>query len=96
MKKLLLSAIVLVAMSCSSNNDESSSSESTNTITTDCNCGKIVRSGVFSIVTTPGSPTSTTTFTSYVVLNNCSNLERTYQVSGSHQSTYPVGKYICN
>jgi hypothetical protein len=31
-----------------------------------------------------------------VVLNNCSNLERTYQVSGNQTSTYPVGKYICN
>jgi hypothetical protein len=95
MKKLLLSAIVLIAMSCSSN-DESSSSNVTDPITTDCDCGRIVRSGAFNVVNTPGSPTPTTTFTTYVVLNNCSNLERTYQVSGNQTSTYPVGKYICN
>lgn len=95
MKKLLLSAIVLITMSCSSN-DESSSSNVTDPITTDCDCGRIVRSNTFTIVNTPESPTPTTTFTTYVVLNNCSNLERTFQVNGNQTSTYPVGKYICN
>ena len=95
MKKLLLSAIVLVVMSCSSN-DESSNSNVTDPITIDCDCGRIVRSNAFNVVGSPGAGAPVNTFTSYVVLNNCSNLERTYQVNGNQTSTYPVGKYICN
>ena len=94
MKKLLL-VVTIMTLSCSSNNTPAVV-PAADTTTTDCNCGRIVRSGAFTIVNTPGSPTPTTTFTTYVVLNNCSNLERTYQVSGNQQATYPVGKYICN
>ena len=93
MKKLLL-VITIMTLSCSSN--DTPAAPAADTTTTDCNCGRIVRSGAFTTVNTPGSPTPTTTFTTYVVLNNCSNLERTFQVNGNQQATYPVGKYICN
>lgn len=87
MKKLLLSSLVLFAVSCS--NDDSNSSSN------NCNCGRVVRCSSFNMVNPVGSPTPTTTFTTFVVLNNCSNLETTYNVNGNQTSVHPVGSQYC-
>lgn len=95
MKKIVLSVFFFgLIVSCSSNDDSTPTPADPNT--TDCDCGRIVRSNTFTIVNTPESPTPTTTFTTYVVLNNCSNLESTTNVNGNQLSAYPVGRYICN
>lgn len=88
MKKLLLSSLLLFAVSCS--NDDSNSSSSN-----DCDCGRVVRCSSFNMVNPVGSPTPTTTFTTFVVLNNCSNLETTYNVNGNQTSVHPVGSQYC-
>lgn len=88
MKKLLLSAAVLFAIACS--NDDENNSSSTN-----CDCGRVVRCSSFNVVNPVGSPTPVSTFTTFVVLNNCSNLERTYTVNGNQTSIHPVGSQYC-
>jgi hypothetical protein len=71
MKKLLLSAIVLVAMSCSSNDDSSSS----DTPALDCNCDRVVEATTFNVVGTPQNPTMNYA-TSYVTINDCTGVQR--------------------
>ncbi len=88
MKKLLLSSLALFAIACS-NDDENNGSS------TDCDCGRIVRCSSFNVVNAPGSPTPVSTFTTFVVLNNCSNLERTYNVNGNQTNIYRVGSQYC-
>lgn len=87
MKKLLLCALALGVFGCSK--DDSSSSS------TSCNCGRVVRCTAFTIVNPVGSSTPTTTTTTFVVLNNCSNVESTYNVSGNQTSSHPVGSQYC-
>jgi len=88
MKKLLLCAMALFTIGCS--NDDSNSSSST-----DCDCGRVVRCSSFTMVNPVGSATPTTTFTTFVVLNNCSNLEQTYNVNGNQTAVHPVGSQYC-
>ncbi len=71
MKKLLLSAIVLVAMSCSSNDDSSS----TNEPVLDCNCNRVVEATTFNVVGTPQNPAMNFA-TYYVTINDCTGVQR--------------------
>jgi len=89
MKKLLLSSLVLFAIACS-NDDENNGSSST-----DCDCGRIVRCSSFNVVNAPGSPTPVTTFTSFIVLNNCTYRETTHTVNGNQTNIYRVGSQYC-
>jgi len=81
MKKILLSAIVLVAMSCSSNDDSSSS----DTPALDCNCDRVVEANTFNVVGTPESP-AINYHTIYTTINDCTGIQR----QKNHTSTsYP-------
>jgi hypothetical protein len=71
MKKLLLSAIVLVAMSCSSNDDSSS----TNEPVLDCNCNRVVEATTFNVIGTPQNPAMNFA-TYYVTINDCTGVQR--------------------
>jgi hypothetical protein len=71
MKKLLLSAIILVAMSCSSNDDSSS----TNEPVLDCNCNRVVEATTFNVVGTPQNPAMNFA-TYYVTINDCTGVQR--------------------
>lgn len=74
MKKLLLGTMALFFMSCSNDDDNNGSTS------TDCDCGRITMSSSFNVVNPVGSPTPVTTFTSFVVLNNCTYRETTHTV----------------
>lgn len=89
MKKLLLCSLAVIAMACSNDDDNNSSSS------TDCDCGKIVRCSSFNVVNAPGSPTPVSTFTSFVVLNNCTYRETTHTVNGNQTNVYRVGTQYC-
>ena len=70
MKKLLLSAIVLVAMSCSSNSDDASQ-----TVAEDCNCDRVVEATTFNVVGTPQNP-AMNYYTAYTTINDCTGVQR--------------------
>ena len=91
MKKLLLCSLVIIAMACSNDGDNDISSSSS----TDCNCGRVTMCSSFNVVNPVGSPTPVSTFTSFVVLNNCTYRETTYNVNGNQTSNYPVGSQYC-
>jgi hypothetical protein len=69
MKKLLLLAIVLVAMSCSSNDDSS------DTPALDCNCDRVVEATTFNVVGTPQNP-AMNYYTAYTTINDCTGVQR--------------------
>lgn len=90
MKKLLLCSLAIIAMACSNNDDDNNGSTSTN-----CNCGRVTMCSSFNVVNPVGSPTPVSTFTSFVVLNNCTYRETTYNVNGNQTSAHPVGSQYC-
>jgi hypothetical protein len=49
----------------------------------------------FNVVNPVGSPTPVSTFTSFVVLNNCTYRETTYNVNGNQTAAHPVGSQYC-
>ena len=89
MKKLLLCSLAIIAMACSNNDDNNGSSS------TDCDCGRITISSSFNVVNPVGSPTPVSTFTSFVVLNNCTYRETTNTVNGNQTNIYRVGTQYC-
>jgi hypothetical protein len=70
MKKLLLSAIVLIAMSCSSSNDDAPA-----TVVEDCNCDRVVEATTFNVVGTPQNP-AMNYYTAYTTINDCTGVQR--------------------
>ena len=88
MKKLLLFSFALLAASCS--NDDNGSATSS-----DCDCGRILRCTSFNVLNPVGSPTPVRTVTMFVVLNNCTYNEITYNVSGDQTNSHPVGSQYC-
>lgn len=89
MKDFVLCFLLIITIACSKD-------ENNNDTSSDCNCGRVVRCSSFNVVNAPGSPTPVSTFTVFVVLNNCSNIERTYNVNGNQTSNHPVGSQYCN
>jgi hypothetical protein len=69
MKKLLLSAIIVMAMSCSSNSDD------TQTVAEDCNCDRVVEATTFNVVGTPQNP-AINYYTAYTTINDCTGVQR--------------------
>ncbi len=90
MKKLLLCSLAIIAMACSNNDDDNNGSSSTN-----CNCGRVTMCSSFNVVNPVGSPTPVSTFTSFVVLNNCTYRETTHTVNGNQTNIYRVGTQYC-
>lgn len=89
MKKLLLCSLAVIAMACSNDDDNNGSSS------TDCNCGRVTMCSSFNVVNPVGSPTPVSTFTSFVVLNNCTYRETTHTVNGNQTNIYRVGTQYC-
>jgi hypothetical protein len=52
-------------------------------------------SSSFNVVNPVGSPTPVSTFTSFVVLNNCTYRETTHTVNGNQTNIYRVGTQYC-
>jgi hypothetical protein len=70
MKKLLLSAIIVIAMSCSSNSDDAPA-----TVAEDCNCDRVVEATTFNVVGTPQNP-AINYYTAYTTINDCTGVQR--------------------